>query len=85
VRKDILSIIGEDTKYEVLSEAAIGYGGQGDVRKVRRISDGKIFAAKNNKGTYEAALDEANRLKQYNHEHIVKFIDCFPLTNGLDT
>jgi len=78
-------LIGGETKYQVLRELPIGEGGQGVVRKVRRISDGKIFVAKNNKGSFEDALAEANRLKQYNHKHIVKYIDCFPLKNGFNT
>jgi len=72
------NLIGETVKYSIIS--AFGKeSGFGDAFKVKRVSDGKIFIAKVNRNLdrYQEAVNEAMRLKKYDHKNIVRYIDSF--------
>jgi len=55
----------------------LGQGGFGKVFQVRSKRSGTNYALKEVENTNEDALKEADLLKEVEHSHIVKFINCF--------
>ena len=68
-------------KYEELEN--IGNGQFGIVKKIRRITDGRVLVWKQvnygvmNKEQKNQLVNEVNILKDLNHEHIVKYYQHF--------
>jgi serine/threonine protein kinase len=65
--------IGE---YHILE--TIGHGGNGIVQKVKRISDGKIFAMKqvhNIPDLRKLVLDEVNIMRKLDHPNLIKYYE----------
>lgn len=68
-------------KYEELE--SVGKGQFGIIKKVRRISDGRLFASKQvaygimSQAQKSQLVNEVNILKELNHEHIVKYYQHF--------
>lgn len=80
-----IKVIGKEIKYEIDMYKILKESGQANVFKAKRLSDGKILIAKQNK---EKALnwlaeEETKRVMAYDHKHIVKCVDGF--IHGFDT
>lgn len=83
-KKESKFLFGRNQEYEAIGEGGLGSGGFGVAMQIRRITDGKIFAAKVTKdprGVAEA-MKEAKSLKALDHENIVRYIDDFPYDVG---
>ena len=65
----------------------IGSGAQGDAYQLIRKDTGEVFICKVNKSQddLESAREEAQRLKQYHHKNIVRYVDNFIQNLGFRT
>ena len=57
----------------------IGSGGQGEAYQLIRLDTKETFICKINKNVADIgrAAEEADRLKQYHHKNIVRYVDSF--------
>lgn len=76
--------MGRGQEYGVHKEM-VGSGAFGDAYKVTRLADRKVFLAKLTReaGLFAMAETEAKRLQELDSEHIVRYIDSFPFSDGL--
>ena len=78
-------IFYQDKKYELIRE--IGQGGQGTayiVRRWKEPADKMLLIVKmhNSAADYAEAKEESKRLREYEHENIVKVVDTFDIPFG---
>jgi hypothetical protein len=74
-----------DKKYELVRE--LGKGGQGTAAIVRRWKDPAdkmllIVKVHNQISDYEMAKEESKRLREFDHENIVRVVDTFDISFG---